>query len=310
MIFLDRREPPELAEAIRKHGVEVEHGPHIEFEDGDIVFEGNGEKGPGAMIAIERKKLTDLVNCMKDRRLAGKQLRGLQRTYDYIFLLCEGMWRCAEDGSGSIEVFGVEKKKIKGNWVSKRGWVPYYSHVDKRSVNHRQITSFIHSLSLRGRTKSTGEAFRLIRTAGLEESAAWIVSLYYNFTEKEWGQHHAHDQIYSPIPPKGHGYEWGKVHGHNTKYSRAVMAANGDPTTVWRAAAQLPGVDRRATDVAAAFRTIRGMALAGLEPGLRRRVERWFADNPSAAVDAWMELDGFGIVKAEAAVRAIAVEGA
>lgn len=63
-----------------------------------------------------------------------------------------------------------------------------------------------------------------------------------------------------------------------------------EPNTLWRMAAQLPGVDRRAQAVAGHFRTVRDMA--------------------NATEKEWEEVPGIGKKTAEAAVRAITEEGA
>ena len=323
MIHLDRREPATLADELRKYGVPLNYPVHLEF--GDLMFEGNGEAGPGsALIGLERKKLGDLINSMQDRRLSGHQLRGAWKTYDYLYLIAEGMWQ--PGSGGEIEEWGwtKERKQTKTgawSWVSKQGWKPFFSKTDGYAVNYRHLSSYLHSLTLRSRHKDTGEPLRLMRTASVEETAAQVVALYKNFTEKRWDQHFAHDEVYAPGPlvaKKGHRGQWAHPHEHLEGYvptlgNRASVAQSlGDPSTLWRMAAQLPGVDRKAALLAQYYESVQDMVLEGLEPKLRRQVELWFALHPVERVRAWMNALGIekGEAKAQACVRAISVRGA
>lgn len=307
MIFLDRREPEDLVKAIRYYGVETSYPVHLDF--GDLFFEGNGERGPGAMVALERKKLGDLVNSMKDRRLAGHQLRGLWKTYDYAFLIVEGMWRCGTQGE--IEHWTWKREMVKGVWIKRQGWAPYFGKADGHSITYRHVASFLHSLTLRSRSPH-GEPMRILRCSTIEETAAQVASLYKNFTEKEWREHSAHDQIYTGQPAKQHGGEWAREHGHDMEARGKYELEN--PNTCWRMASQLPGVDRKAQGVAKYFATMENAVLAGLDPQLRKKVDRWFIENPKAAVSAWQAALGVkvggGKAKAEAVIRALREKGA
>ena len=79
-----------------------------------------------------------------------------------------------------------------------------------------------------------------------------IYALYKGF-EKKWDQHHAHEAVYAPEGTKLRGGRIGLV-GNGIEHPDR-------PTTLWKIAAQLPGVDRRAKDVANFFGTVEAMAL-------------------------------------------------
>lgn len=316
MIFLDRREPEELASAIRRLGVEVVWGAHVTFEAGDIVFEGNGERGPGAMVGVERKKLGDVIESMKNRRLSGRQLREMHKLYDYSYLLTEGLWR--PGSSGEIEHWAWAKKRVPGTgpgtgkltkWFRKQEWTAYYGRQDEKSVNYRHLAGYLHSLALRSRSPQ-GEPLRWIRTASLDETAAQIVSLYNGFTKKSWHEHHAHDQLYDGLPPKRHGGEWAEEHGHDVDGRGRWELEN--PNTAWRWAAQLPGIARKGQELAKYFGTGEEMVLAGLDAELKKRVLRWFALHPERRVRAWQDALGVekGTAKAKAAIHAMTTRGA
>ena len=65
----------------------------VELAFGDIAFEGKGPNGTTLNIGVELKVLGDLVNSLRTGRLAGHQLPGLLKTYDFSWLLVEGEWR-------------------------------------------------------------------------------------------------------------------------------------------------------------------------------------------------------------------------
>ena len=275
MLILDDRESNrpagrELITALRRYDIELSTNVRLAF--GDAMFAGNGESGE-CFVGVEHKRLGDLITSMKDRRLSGHQLRGLWQSYDYVFLFAEGIWRPGP--GGEIEELGTN------------GWRTFFSARDRYSVSYRQLAAYLHSLSLRSRHATTGEPLRVVRTQNPRETAAQYAALYLGFTEKTWREHHAHDEIYTEITqPRRMGLVQKKV------------------TVAWKMAAQIPGIDRIAEQVAEHFGTGRAMALAGLSERTMELVERYFVEHPDAAVKAWQAVKGVGRERAEAAVRA------
>ncbi len=296
MVLLDTREPVALEDGVRLAGVPVSR--EIELPFGDAAFTGNGPEGE-TEVGFERKKLRDLVNSMKDRRLSGHQLRGMWTAYTFVYLVAEGVWR--EGSGGEIEEWGWDP------CAKKQGWVPVYSDGgigDRRAVSYEQLDHYLSTLELKG-------GVIVKRTKDERETARFYASRWKWFNGKRWDQHHSEDQLYLGLPAKAHGTGWGRTHTHDQEYvapgrgRTAITQAN--PTSCWRAAACLPGIDRRAEKVAEHFRTIRSMSLAGLDAELRAAVERWFEEHPGAAEREWEGIDGIGAVTAKAAIRAIAV---
>ena len=60
---------------------------HLDFAD--FSFSGNGPEG-GVGIGVERKGVMDLLQSMTSGRLVGHQLIGLQKEYDWTYLLVVG----------------------------------------------------------------------------------------------------------------------------------------------------------------------------------------------------------------------------
>jgi ERCC4-type nuclease len=279
-LILDRREavdkygaPTELFKALKRYDVDVISD--LELDDGDLMFSGNGANGD-CLVGVERKRPGDLANSMKDRRLVGKQIRGMWKVYDYCFLIVEGVWRPGPGG---------EVEELRG-----KDFRPLYANHDRYAVNYRQLAAFINSLSLRSCHERTGEPLRIIRTSNPRHTAAEYVALYLGFTEKTWDQHHAHDQIYTEVSlPKRQGFGPAKK-----------------VTPTWKMLAQLNGIDRKAEQASEHFRSMRDAVLAGLSVKLRKQIEEYFETNPKAALKAWMEVKGIGKKLAEDAVRVLA----
>ena len=155
--------------------------------------------------------------------------------------------------------------------------------------------SYLDSLSLRSRCRSTGEPWRVVMTGSAWETAMRYATLYHGWVEKAWSDHKSHDTIYCGPPLAD------KI-GYNGVVEK--------PSTLLKAAMQFPGLDRRARNVEKFFRTIQSMALAGLNPEIRRQVEEWYLEHPKAMEKAWRQIEGIGEVTARSAVRAVMEEGA
>jgi len=288
----------------------------IELQFGDAAFEGNGPEGT-CTVGFERKKLADLINSMKDRRLSGRQLRGMWQAYDFIFLVAEGLWR---EGDGSeIEEWAYDRREQKWRFM------PVYGNGGgdggRNAISYEQLDHYTCTLELKG-----GLVYK--RTRDERETARYYASRWRWFNSKAWVEHRSHDQLYhnEPQPAKGHGNQWGLAHEHDEEYERPgrgrAQLIQANPTTCWRWAADLPGLDRKAEVVAKHFRTAWNMALAGLDPELKKRAEEWMRQNPHAALREWEGIDfgmkgngsgrnpGIGPVTAAAVIRAITEEGA
>lgn len=220
MILLDRRiGSKELLPLFKPYGIEVEL---TELEFGDLCWSGNGPDN-GVLVGVERKTIHDLISSMRSRRLSGHQLPGLLRTYDYVYLLVEGITRCGDKG----ELLTYYK----------RGFIPVRS--GSRPILYREVEHYFETL-----THICGVT--VVSTANDEQTVLWSVSAYKWWNDKRWDQHHAHKEIYAP-PPKQKG---GRVFG------RSKIGI------VEKVAAQIVGIDRRAFDVGKKFKTVRDMVNA------------------------------------------------
>src|ERR1035437_2438758 len=122
MILVDRRiGSNDLLAPLKAAGFEAQL---VELEFGDIAFEGKGPNGTTLNIGVELKVLGDLVNSLRTGRLAGHQLPGLLKTYDYAWLLVEGQWRANALGQVAIQrrrgVWGVIPGKMSASELDKQ----------------------------------------------------------------------------------------------------------------------------------------------------------------------------------------------
>jgi ERCC4-type nuclease len=171
MILIDERVGSrEFLQKIRGLGVDAELAGKI---PADFQFTGNGD-GRQVLVGIERKTIQDLLNSMRDRRLAGSQVGGMLQTYDVACLVVEGIWRRQRE-SGLVEI-------QNGKWRAARG-----------SYRYSEVRSFLCSL------RELGD-IRIWRTGDEEETCADIVCEYL-WWQKQWHDHRTAKSVYAP-PPK------------------------------------------------------------------------------------------------------------
>jgi ERCC4-type nuclease len=90
LILIDSRTgSKELAPFVQRIGIPSQV-THLEY--GDACFEGNGPDGRMA-VGIERKALSDMLNCIDDARYAAHQRPGMLAMYQKSILMIEGVWK-------------------------------------------------------------------------------------------------------------------------------------------------------------------------------------------------------------------------
>lgn len=208
-IYIDKRVGSnELVVPLQARGVPVEL-THLQY--GDCCFIGHGPESQ-VVVGIERKRITDLLQSLTTGRLSGHQLPGLCESYQYRWLLVEGVYR--ETKEGLIEV------PRKGAWETIR-------------LQYAAVENYLITLTLRG-------GLHVHRTYSITESAAWLDALHKWWTRKEWHEHRSHLAL----------------------HQAADYAVFFRPTLVQRVAAQLPGIDEKAKDIAVKFKSVADMVAA------------------------------------------------
>jgi len=224
LILLDSREQ-DILPCFRPYGCELST---TTLEFGDACWSGNGAEGEGALlVGVERKKIRDLVNSMRDRRLGGFQAPGVASTYDVRYLVIEGIWQCGKTGALE-ELRGREWRVLGGTKKQPVLWV--------------EVDSFLASLE-------EFFGFRVRQTKNEQETAAFIVSRY-KYWQKAYEKHSTHKQVYAPEPTNGIGRKARFISLEDD--IRRTCGPNAVYT--WKMAAQLPGLDRRAEIVAREFK--------------------------------------------------------
>ena len=135
------------------------------LEFADAAFTGKGKKGKQVKIGIERKTINDLINSMTSGRLSAHQLPGLVQSYDYRWVVVEGLWRPGRDNV--IEVWKA------GGWRQAN-----------TRLSYSQLAGYRHSLEVNG-------ACYTWRTGSLWETANEI-GLLYRWWQKDWEEHRGH----------------------------------------------------------------------------------------------------------------------
>ena len=218
-ILVDDRENGGIVDQLSRYGVPVTV-VHLDFADTVI------EAKDGRLIGYERKRITDLIASMVDRRLAGHQLRGMWGLYDRVELVIEGWWRAGEHGAIEIPT-GPGKP-----------WQTLYHRGS--GISYRQVDSYLQ-------TQRECGGVAIWRTCSSQETAQLYVSRWH-WWQKDYELHKAHDTLYTTLPEQQH--------------RGAVTLHNGEPNLVTRMAAQLPGIDAIAWDVGKHFEHPSDMVLA------------------------------------------------
>lgn len=213
-VVIDDREDPRLVHELARFQVPC---ATLRLEHGDAYWQSSA----GLLVGWERKRLTDLVACIKDRRLAGSQLVGMHKTYDRVNLVIEGIWR--PTASGTVEQFN-----------GGGAWHPL--HFKSEGISYQAIDGYLESLSEIG-------GVRVWRTQSFQETAALYASRFH-WWQRPYDSHRSVDAIYSPDPEF---QRQGKV-----KMFR-------EATPVVQAAALLPHVDAKSWSLAVQYASPRDL---------------------------------------------------
>jgi ERCC4-type nuclease len=165
----------ELAAPLLAMGLPVET---VTLEFGDIAFSGSGPDGTTVQIAVERKKLSDLLGSFASGRLTGHQVPGLTEGFDAVWLLVEGRYRSGPDG---ILEWGNEREWKDAKSITQWGDAGYGA----RRWTYREIEHRLTTLELRA-------GLRVVRTSDEKETVAWIGALYNWWRNETWEGHTSH----------------------------------------------------------------------------------------------------------------------
>lgn len=190
---------------------------------GDFMFFGNGPEDLPCPIGIERKCLLDLLNSMDTGRFSGHQLPGLCSTYQWVYLIVEGVWRYSP-------IDGVLETLVGHEWrpVS----------LGSRRFMANEITNFLNTIMVMA-------GIMVIFTASKRETVQVVQSLFRWWNNKKWEQHSSHLAL-------------NKSH---QDVDRGVSLVK--PGLVRRMASELPGIGSgKSRDVANHFSTVQEMMSA------------------------------------------------
>lgn len=139
---------------------------------GDVSFMGEGPDGRPVPIGIELKQLSDVLKCITDGRFSSHQLPGLRASYEVVYLVFYGPYKCDLE-TGTLLV------PRQGDWKT--------AHIGSRGFMYRELDSWLSSIELRG-------GVRIRRTWNVREAATVCQSLF-SWWGKEWDKHRAHAEL-------------------------------------------------------------------------------------------------------------------
>lgn len=139
------------------------------LEYGDFFFLGSGPDGLLCPVGVERKAIRDLVNSMGTGRLSGHQLPGLTHSYQWVYLIIEGIWRY-HPTTGMLETRAGS------------GWDPIT--VGPRRFMSRDVVGYLNTLAIK-----TG--IITLYSSSKRETAQVVYSLH-QWWNKPWDDHTSH----------------------------------------------------------------------------------------------------------------------
>ena len=135
------------------------------------------------MVGVEHKKLGDLFQCLRDGRLAD-QIRLMRQTYTVSWLLIQGRMQGVQPGT-AVHVQSSKTKRFR----QQPGHMTY-----------QEIAGKVLTLCQAG-------GILLWQTESQEESVQWLRSLNIWWTAKDWEEHRAHLDFYTPEAVGGNPLE-------------------------------------------------------------------------------------------------------
>ena len=170
MILLDKRAGShELKAPLTALGLPVEE---TTLDYGDLLFEGRGEQGKPVTVAIEYKKLSELVTSLRTGRLQGHQALGMQ-TFDFRWLLIEG------------ELFYDKRGKLLRR-KGRRAFLPMHGGMTVSELFKRL---FVLQLRL---------GITPFLTPHRRDTLKFIEALYHTWTDQSLDEHKSHIAVYDP----------------------------------------------------------------------------------------------------------------
>jgi ERCC4-type nuclease len=217
--------------------------------DADVSFLGNGPDGPLTVpVAIEYKKIDDILKCVNDGRFSGEQLPKMLQSFGTgrLYVLIEGAYR-VDPLSGILEIRQWDYR------LKKMCWKP--AQLGRDSWLYRQLDNWITTFEEMVE-HDFGVRLTMWRTWSIEESAAWIKDKYVWWTSKPFEQHKSHIKWAS----KDHRLRAAKAMRQNV----LVPQRTADLPLVQRMSAELPVVGpERSVEVARRFASPFEMVMAG-----------------------------------------------
>lgn len=165
MILIDSRTgSKELLPYVQRVGINAELA---QLEYGDATFEGNGPEGRVG-VGVERKTLSDILNCVDDSRYSAHQRPGMLAMYQTSVLIIEGVWKPDIDAGYLMEC------------VAQMTWRPY--RYRSAMVRYSKLFRYLFSLQMAGTI--------VMCTRNLEHTAYNICEMY-AWYQKRWDDHTA-----------------------------------------------------------------------------------------------------------------------
>ncbi len=137
----------------------------------DAALIGNGPESFPVRVGVERKRVSDLIQCIHNGRFAGTQLPRMQKMYNRIWLVIEGPYKRGESGEVHVP---KGKKRGKVTWGPLPGAGMMYVGLEHWLIGMAE-----------------GCDVRWVKTGSAMETARFLAFLH-SWWETPWDKHRAH----------------------------------------------------------------------------------------------------------------------
>ncbi len=194
----------------------------------DCAFSGIGDHDQVLAIAVERKKLGDLVSCILNGRYLHQAQQAKEAGFDILCLIWEAerIRPNPNDGLLEIPVWGINPRTLKRSHV----WQPV-----QPTITYSRFDQYLTELDYLA-------GIIVKRSHNVRETAAIIKALWDNFQTPP-GKHQSLNQVFSPAPNHvqlvrpnlvrriakeidGIGWEWSRVVADRFRSPRDMVCAD------------------------------------------------------------------------------------
>ena len=204
----------------------------------DVQWDGHGPDQTTFLIGIELKTIQDLLQGLRDGRLAGQQIGPLIQNYDVRYLVITGWWRPSE--KGFIETGRATEE------IEPREYISITTVRWRLAEGCHRYDAILHAIETICQHANVIPVFLDTK----EETTLWL-KITHDWWQKPWDSHRTSERLYvTPIP-----YTAREAAARSTQSLTGKPRWQGKSTIIEAWLHALPHMGRKAVTLAPNFKT-------------------------------------------------------